>query len=149
MKKIYKNLFLFLMGFMGYITIETLWRGYSFRIMGLCGGLAIFILDKINDKISWDIDILLQGLLGSKLITLMELVIGELSLHNILPKMWDYSNVPLNYKGIICIPFSLLWILLSIFAIIVADTINYYFFDEKDVPYYRLFGKVILRFKEK
>lgn len=78
-----------------------------------------------------------------------EFAIGLLSLNNILPVMWDYSTVPLNYKGIICLPFSLIWILLSILAILIADAINYYFFDDKKVPYYRLFGKVIFKFKEK
>ena len=54
--KFLKNLVLFLVGFCSYITIETLFRGYSYWQMGICGGLAIVILDKINDIISWDID---------------------------------------------------------------------------------------------
>ncbi|MGN0464889.1 MAG: hypothetical protein ACI4F9_00900 [Lachnospiraceae bacterium] len=31
----------------------------------------------------------------------------------------------------------------------VADAINYYVFEELPVPYYRIFGKVRIRFKEK
>lgn len=46
-----------------------------------------------------------------------------------------------------CLPFSLIWIALSICAIILADTINYYVFHELPVPYYKLFGKTIIRFK--
>ena len=149
MKKLNKIVFLFLFGFMAYITIEVIYRGYSYPLMGLCGGIAIVLLDQINNKISWDVDILLQGICGSLIITFFEFAIGLLSLNNILPVMWDYSTVPLNYKGIICLPFSLIWILLSILAILIADAINYYFFDDKKVPYYRLFGKVIFKFKEK
>ena len=62
-------------------------------------------------------------------------------------KMWDYSNMWLNYKGIVCLPFSLLWIVLSIVAIFLADSINYYIYKELPVPYYKLFGKTIIRFK--
>lgn len=149
MKKIIlKNVVLFYLGFSTYITIEVLYRGKSNFLMGICGGLALMILDKLNDHISWDMDILLQGCIGSALITLMEFIIGNLYLIGVLPKMWDYSNVWLNYKGIICLPFSLIWIMLSICAILLADTINYYVFHELPIPCYKLFGKTIIKFKK-
>ena len=148
--KINKNIVLFVVGFMTYITIEVLFRGYSFALMGACGGLAIVILDKINNKLSWNTDILIQALIGSLLITFFELVIGELALHtSLVPVMWDYSDVPLNFDGVICLPFSLAWAGLSLVAVFIADAITYYVFEELPVPYYKLFGKVILRFKEK
>ena len=68
---------------------------------------------------------------------------------NLLPVMWDYSNLPLNFNGIICIPFMALWMVLSFIAILVADSINYYVFDEEPAPYYKLFGHTIIQFKEK
>lgn len=150
MKKVNKNLILFLFGFMAYVTIEVLYRGYSFWEMGICGGIAILLLDKINNKISWDIDILIQGACGSLIITFFEYVIGELFLNGVLPVMWDYSNVFLNYKGIICLPFSLAWVVLSIMAVVIADAINYYLLDDEEVvPSYKLFGKTIFQFKSK
>lgn len=148
--KINKNIVLFVVGFMTYITTEVLFRGYSFALMGACGGLAIVILDKINNKLSWNTDILIQALIGSLLITFFELAIGELALHtSLVPVMWDYSDVPLNFDGVICLPFSLAWAGLSLVAVFIADAITYYVFEELPVPYYKLFGKVILRFKEK
>lgn len=42
-----------------------------------------------------------------------------------------------------------LWMVLSFIAILVADSINYYVFDEKPAPYYKLFGYTIIQFKEK
>lgn len=150
MKKLYKNLILFLLGYCVYIAIEVTYKGSSYVLMGIVGGLVILIIDKINNYISWDMDILLQGAIGSIIITLFEFIIGNISLYtDLLPMMWDYSNVPLNYQGIICLPFSLIWILLSIIGILVADAINYYVFDEMPVPCYKMFGRVILRFGEK
>lgn len=146
---IVKKLVLFLVGFCLYITIETLFRGYSYPIMGVCGGLSILILDLINDEISWDTDILLQGVIGSFVITSMEYIIGKLAQYGVFPVMWDYSNMPMNLEGIICLRFSLLWTLLSIVAIFIADAINYYVFNELPVPYYKLFGKKIIQFKNK
>lgn len=135
---------------MSYITIEVLFRGYSYPLMGICGGIAVLLLDKINDRISWDVDIILQGLCGSVLVTSFELIIGELALHTTLvPQMWDYSNTPLNFDGVICFPFSLAWFFLSIVAILVADAINYYVFEELPTPYYKLCGRTVLRFPTK
>lgn len=147
-KIIIKELSLFILGGIGYGIIEVIYRFRTYPLMILCGGITILLLDKLNDYISWDMDILLQGCIGSALITGMEFIIGNLYLAGLVPKMWDYSNVWLNYKGIICLPFSLIWIALSIFAIMLADTINYYWFHELPVPYYKLFGKTIIRFKK-
>lgn len=148
--KINKSILLFLVGYCTYISIEVTYRNISYPIMGICGGLAILLLDKINDNISWNVDLCLQGLCGSALITFFELIIGEIALNtSLLPVMWDYSNVPLNFDGVICLPFSIVWFFLSILAIFLADAINYYVLDEPQVPYYNLFGKTVIKFKEK
>lgn len=150
MKKINKILVLFLFGFFTYMLIELMYRQYTYVLMGVVGGIAVLLIDQINNRISWDIDILIQGTIGSLIITFFEYIIGKLSLAGVLPVMWDYSNVPLNYKGIICLPFSLAWIGLSIVAVVIADAINYYLLDDEEVvPYYKLFGKTILKFKSK
>lgn len=147
MKRIlFKNSILFIVGFCIYITAEVLYRGYSYPLMGVCAGTVIIFLDKINDLLSWDIDILWQCAFGSLLITLMELLIGKAFLAGYLPVMWDYSSVPLNYEGIICMPFSLIWAVLSFAAVLLADAINYYVFQELPIPYYKCFGKIILTF---
>lgn len=149
-EKIHKNVILFIVGFCLYITIETLYRGYTFVLMGVCAGFVMVVLDKINSYISWDVDILVQCLIGAGMITGLELIIGEIFLNtDLLPAMWDYSGVPLNYEGIICVPFVLIWMGLSFVAIVIADSINYYTFDEEPAPYYKLFGHKIIQFKEK
>lgn len=149
-KKQSENIVLFTVGFCLYITMEVLFRGYSFPLMGVCAGLVVILLDKINDYISWDIDILIQCTLGMLMVTIMELIIGTIFLDtNLLPVMWDYSNLLLNFRGIICIPFMALWMVLSFVAILVADSINYYVFDEEPAPYYKLLGHTIIHFKEK
>ena len=102
----FRKLILFLVGFCAYITIEVCFRGYSFPLMGICGGLLMVILDSINNYISWDIDLLLYGCIGSAIITFMELIIGEIWKYIGLAPMWDYSNMPLNFDAVICLPFA-------------------------------------------
>ena len=146
----YKNIVLFIIGCCFYIAIEVTYKGYSHVMMGICNGLAIMLIDKINDYISWDMDILIQGGIGSLIITTFKFVIGEIALHtNLIPAMWNYSNVPLNFDGVICLPFSIIWIGLSIIGILVADTINYYIINIQPCPYYKCMGKVVLKFRER
>lgn len=144
-----RKLILFLVGFCLYITLEVCFRGYSFVLMGICGGIIFILLDCINEILPWDTDILIQGSIGSAMITLTELVVGETLKHLGFGAMWDYSNLLLNFDGVICLPYSLLWVLVSIIGIIVADAINYYVFKITPIPYYKLFGKTIIKFPVK
>lgn len=141
---------MFIVGFCLYITIEVLFRGYSFALMGLCGAIAFLLIDKLNSYISWDMDLILQGCIGSVIITTMELFVGLLDKYYLHINMWSYSNLPYNYQGVICLEFSLIWILISIVAVLLADAINYYVFNTPDFqPYYKVFGKKIFQFKAK
>ena len=52
-------------------------------------------------------------------------------------KVWDYSNLPLNVMGQICLPFWGLWCLLAIAAIVVDDYLRYWLFAEEK-PHYKI-----------
>ena len=140
---------LFMVGFCVYITIEVCFRGFSYPLMGVCGGVILLIIDSLNERISWNMDLLVQGCIGSLVATLFEFVIGGICLLCNFNLMWDYSNMPFNLFGVVCLPFSLLWIPISIVGIFIADAINYYVFDRLPTPYYKVCGKIIVRFKEK
>ena len=149
-KVVNKNIIFFLFGFCIYITMEVLFRGKSYPVSGIMGGLAIVLIDKINDRISWRLDLSVQAIIGSLIITGIELVVGKIMKHtNLIPMMWDYSNLPLNYDGIICVPFSVAWLFLSVAAIFLADCINYYVLEEGERPRYILFGRFAFFFKRK
>ena len=149
-KVVNKNIILFSVGAAAYMALEACFRGFTFPLMGVCGGLCIVILDKINDFISWRVDLAIQALIGSSLITFMELVIGKIMKYtDLLPMMWDYSDLPLNYDGIICVPFSVIWLFLGVVAIFLADCINYYILEDGERPRYILFGKFVFFFKKR
>ena len=48
--------------------------------------------------------------------------------------VWDYSNIPFNLDGQICLLFSFFWIFISLIAIILDDLLRYVLFDE---PYHK------------
>lgn len=144
-----RKVVLFLVGFCVYITIEVCFRGYSYPAMGLCGGVILLMVDMINETISWDMDILLQGAIGAVIATLFEFIIGCVCIRFGFAQMWDYTNIPLNYRGIICLPYSLAWIPVSIAGIFIADAINYYVFARQPVPHYKLFGKTVITYRKR
>lgn len=149
MIKYLRQIILFLVGFCAYITIEVCFRGHSYLLMGIVGGIILLLIDQINERISWNIDLIVYGIIGSAIATLFEFIIGEtLKILNLSP-MWDYSNLPFNFDGVICLPFSLLWIILSIIGVLIADAINYYVFEELPIPYYKIFGKTVIQYKKK
>lgn len=138
MAKLFKYIFLFFFGGISYIIIELLWRGYRHTSMFVLGGLCFVLLGLINEKYTYDMPLVTQMLIGTFIITVLEFITGCIvNLHFHL-NVWNYSNMPLNIMGQICLPYMLLWFLLSPVAIITDDYLRYAFFDEEK-PHYTLF----------
>lgn len=138
MRVFLKYLFLFIIGGVVYYSMEMLFRGYSHYSMAILGGICFIACGLLNELLSWDTSLLLQGLIGSGIITVLEFLTGVLVNMVLHLNVWDYSNMPLNVLGQICLPFSLLWVIIAIGAIILDDYIRYCFFDEEK-PRYKLF----------
>lgn len=138
MRVFLKYLFLFIVGGAVYYSMEMLFRGYSHYSMAILGGICFIACGLLNEILSWDTSLLLQGLIGSGIITVLEFLTGVLVNIILHLNVWDYFNMPLNVLGQICLPFSLLWVIIAIGAIILDDYIRYCFFDEEK-PRYKLF----------
>lgn len=138
MKQAFKAVFLFLCGGSLYVLFELLWRGYSHWTMFLLGGLCFFLIGAINEYIPWDMPLVKQGLVGSFcVVTPLEFVTGCIVNLWLGWDVWDYSEIPLNLLGQICLPFSLLWVLISIVAVVLDDWIRYFVFGEER-PHYKI-----------
>lgn len=138
-KSLIKYAVLFFFGGLVYYLIEILWRGYSHWTMIILGGLCFVAVGLINNILPWNMVIELQALIGAVLITSLEFVVGLIVNVNLGWDIWDYSNVPFNFLGQICLPFSLLWYMLSIIVIFTDDYIRYIFFNEKKPVYKSIF----------
>lgn len=133
-KKVLEYLVLFTIGGFTYVCIEILYDGSSAFSMFVCGGLSLILIGLINEILSWNMNFFLQCLIGCLLITTMELITGILV--NADYHIWDYRQIPLNFKGQICLRFSLIWYALSSVAIVLDDYIRYWLFNE-DKPHYK------------
>lgn len=139
MGKIIKPLILTGIGGLIYSIIEILYRGYTHWTMVIVGGLAFYLIGCINEYIEWDMPLYRQMAIGMAIITVLEFAAGIIVNLILGWSVWDYSNVPLNILGQICLPFCIIWFFLSFPAIIVDDYLRYYLFGEEK-PHYKLWG---------
>lgn len=135
MKVFSKEFILFIIGGLLYILIELGYRGHSHWTMFVLGGLCFVLIGGINNYISWDMPIYEQMMIGSVIITVLEFICGCIVNLWLGWDVWDYSNMPYNVLGQICLPFSILWFFISLVAIVADDYIRYWLFDEEKPRY--------------
>ena len=116
---------LFLFGGSAYVGVEYLWRGWSHGSMFLAGGTCFLLLGKIA-ALRPKVPLLPRAFLGALVITAVELLTGLLV--NRSYRVWDYRQMPLNFCGQICLPYFLLWMPLSLGAMVL------YGFADKMLP---------------
>ena len=138
LKIITKYLLLGIIGSIIYMSLEILWRGYTHWTMGILGGICFICIGLINEILSWETPLVLQMFIGSIIITILEFITGCIVNLWLGWNIWDYSNLPLNLLGQICLPFSILWYFISAIGIVIDDYIRYIYFDEER-PRYKLF----------
>ena len=105
-----RKAYLFAVGGGAYVSLELLWRGRSHWTMFALGGGCFLAIGAMGRKLSrcpgW-----LRAVLDSGICTAGELLTGLVFNRDFA--IWDYRALPLNYRGQICLPFSILWIPLS------------------------------------
>ncbi|MBR1739201.1 MAG: putative ABC transporter permease [Ruminococcus sp.] len=102
-------------------NVERVWVNPGFLVgpyLPLYGfGLvALYLMAKLEQFIPVDDQTLRQTVLFvfmALAMTLIELIAGEIFIIRMHIKLWDYSNMRFNYKGVICLRFSVFWWLLG------------------------------------
>lgn len=123
------ELLLFLIGGRLYTWIELLWRGHTHWTMFILGGLCFVIMGLLNEHIfPWELGLFQQCLISAVIITVFEFATGCIVNLWLRWNVWDYSDVPLNLLGQICLPFFFAWILLSVVGIVIDDWIRYWIY---------------------
>lgn len=132
-----RPLVLFCAGGAVYIMMEMLWRGYSHWTMFIVGGLCFVLIGLINEFYTYEMPLARQMLIGACIVTVVEFISGCIINLWIGWNVWDYSDMPFNILGQVCLPYMVLWFLLSGAAIILDDYLRYWWFDE-EYPHYKI-----------
>jgi uncharacterized membrane protein len=128
---------LFFIGGFFYCGIEVFARGYSHISMLIAGGISFVIIGRLN-KWRKDMSFVGQMFISAIVITLIELITGILVNKVMHLDVWDYSKLPYNFMGQICLLYTNIWFLLSGMAIVLDDYIRYYLMREEK-PKYKIF----------
>ena len=141
MRPAIKGLVLFLIGGATSALLEVIWRGYTHVTMFVLGGVLFIVLGALNENLlEWDTPLFIQGLIGAVVVTSAELISGIVLNLWLGMNVWSYSDIPFNFMGQICLPFSLLWVPVSMAAIVLDDYIRFWLFGERR-PAYTLFKR--------
>lgn len=153
MLHLFKHFFIFLLSGGVYYFMEVMFkgseRGSHWSMFLLAGISGVLFIDGLNNLFTYEMDFLLQIFLCATFITIGEYLVG--CCVNQSFEIWDYRNMPLNYKGQICVPFYFLWCALSAIFIPILDYIEWKVFGYKKLlpPYYKIFGKKVFQFKSR
>ena len=119
--KIWKKSVLFYLGGSIYMALELLWRGRTHGSMFLAGGTC-FLLIGHQGELPNPLPLLARALIGAGIVTMVELGFGLLA--NRSYQVWDYRDQPGNLWGQVCPLFSLLWIPVSLAAIVLYGKLD-------------------------
>ena len=137
MRYIEKYFILLNVGGIVYTLIELLYRGYSHISMYILGGLCFVFIGLINEAVE-NMSLLFQTILSDIIVLVLEYSFGYILNIKLKLNIWDYSNLPLNLHGQICLYFALMWIPLCIFGILLDDYLRYKIFHESKPKYHIL-----------
>ena len=118
---IFQNIAMFFLGGGGYVLLELLWRGRSHISMFFAGGLCFLLLGKLN-RVKPRLPLLLRCIVGAGIITFVELAAGLIANRDY--QVWDYRRLPMNFHGQVCLVYSLLWIPVSLGALLLAKLLD-------------------------
>lgn len=145
------EIILFAIGGKLYTLIELLWRGHTHWTMALLGGACFVIMGLLNEHIfPWGLSLMMQAIVSAIIITVLEFCTGYIVNIRLGWDVWDYSRLPFNLCGQICLYYFLLWIPLSVTGIILDDWLRYAAYlllhkrfprmQERERPHYTVFS---------
>lgn len=129
MRKLCETADLFALGGGAYGLIEVLWRGYTHWTMVVLGGTLFLLLGVLNSRLPQNTSLLLRGLLGGILITATEFAAGCVLNLGLGLAIWDYSSMPFQLLGQVCLPYSFLWVILAMVAALVYNSVHHLAWD--------------------
>ena len=120
-----------------YYCLELLVRGWSHPSMFLVGGICFWLVGNVNEVLPWDVPLWLQAAAGALCITVVEFISGCILNLWLGLAVWSYADEPFNLLGQICLRMSLMWVVLSVPAILLDDWLRWQMWGEER-PRYRL-----------
>lgn len=114
-----------------YFFMEVAWKTFQGRpetISWTMFALAIFLaipLERFGAELPWAMPLWIQTIICATAITSAEFIAGLILNVWLELGIWDYSHLPGNILGQICVPFYFVWIAVSVVGIVMLDWMRY------------------------
>ena len=119
-----------------YYAVEGLFHlftndGWANVLMLPIGGFCCVAVGGINQiPMFYRLNIIFQSLIGMVIVTLVEFVSGCVLNLLLDLNIWNYSKLPLNILGQVCLLFSVIWFFLMPAAIWLEDMLRFKLWNE-------------------
>lgn len=97
-----------------YQMIEMAWRSRTHWSMFILGGACFLSVNLLRLTVLKDCNLFLFCLIGGLCVTVLEFITGCIVNLRFGLGVWDYSSVPFNLLGQVCLPFSIGWSMLTL-----------------------------------
>lgn len=131
-----KLLMLFCYGGCLYTIVELLFRGNSHWTMFILGGLCFLLVGGI-DEVFGNMPLIAQMGISAVIITVLEFICGCIVNLWLDMDVWNYTRLPFNILGQVCLIFTVAWFFLSLVGIVTDDFLRWKLFEEEK-PKYRI-----------
>lgn len=131
-------LFFWILGGCMYYSFELLFRGFSHWSMFVLGGICFVFFFIQGKMVHWNDPLWRQILRCVVFVTSLEFITGIIVNKWMHWNVWDYSRLPFNIFGQICVPFMIIFSGLCAIGIILSGYLGYWFFEEEKPHFYVL-----------
>lgn len=135
MKRMRELLFLFLLGGCIYYSFEILFRGFSHWTMFVLGGVCLCFIWLQGVLLNWTDPLWTQIIRCIVFVTSLEFISGIVLNKWLHLNIWDYSELPYNLFGQICLQFMIIFSGFCFLGIIISGYLMYFMFQEEKPSY--------------
>ena len=137
MEKLSKYIFLWAIGGCLYYSFELIFRGFSHWTMFVLGGICFLFIYIQGKIVKWKDSIFIQVIRCIIFVTSMEFITGIIVNKWLDLNVWDYSRLPFQLFGQICLPFMIIFSGLCVLGILISSQLAHWFYKEEK-PHYHI-----------
>ena len=138
MKKLSEYLFLWALGGCIYYGFEILFRGFSHWSMFVLGGICLIFFTVQGRMVHWEDPLWKQILRCTIFVTSMEFITGIIVNKWLRLGVWDYSNLPFQIFGQVCLQFAVIFSGLCAVGILLSGYLLHWVYGEEKPHYHFL-----------
>lgn len=138
MRRWMEYLFFWITGGCLYYSFELMFRGFSHISMFVLGGVCFLFFFVQGKMVGWKDPLWRQVLRCTVFVTAAEFITGMIVNKWLQLHVWDYSRLPFQLFGQICLQFTVIFSGLCAAGIILSGYLGYWLFGEEK-PQYHVF----------